>query len=117
MTAAPQVRPDESERLVEEVASWIDGCPHDPIQDVLVKCHAALLALQADARRKNEALRELVRLKDLKELIERNPSQDWLDKRLPWSAREREYAESQPKAWEAARASIVQARVKGNDNE
>jgi len=50
-----------------------------------------------------EVLRELVRLKDLKELIEANPSRDWADKRLPWNAREREYSEKQPLAWKAAR--------------
>jgi hypothetical protein len=90
------VRADRIEQLERELADWKAAAA-----DADLDRNAAVAARE----RAEAALRELVRLKDLKdEITDYGATPGW--EQTPWSANQREYVRCKPAAWEAARALV-----------
>jgi hypothetical protein len=87
---------DRIEQLERELADWKAAAA-----DADLDRNAAVAARE----RAEAALRELVRLKDLKdEITDYGATPGW--EQTPWSANQREYVRCKPAAWEAARALV-----------
>lgn len=104
-TKIPHEAADRIEQLERELAAQSDSSRIDWIKENM-RLVDRLETAERERDKYKAALAELVRLKDLADEIDKNPSISWRDRREPWSFREQDYARLKPLAWEAARAAM-----------